>query len=167
MGLLTSRHSIARDQERSAGSTATEYSWGADIPGGHCHREEGVVHRYERQDGAASASHPDAARRKDLNAILAGSPYPGRARGLPRTLNSRPSRPHGAEMLHYVQHDMHRRRLRRDGRMDALRPTHQSDGNTPSGGIISTPAVISFASAHKRKRPARPASPSFRLPPID
>jgi len=26
--------SFARDQERSAGSTATEYSWGADIPGG-------------------------------------------------------------------------------------------------------------------------------------
>ena len=68
MDLLTLRRSIARDQERSAGSTATEYSWGADIPGGHCHREEGVVHRYERQDGAASASHPDAARRKDLNA---------------------------------------------------------------------------------------------------
>ena len=34
--LLTSPRSVARDQERSAGSTATEYSWGADIPDGHC-----------------------------------------------------------------------------------------------------------------------------------
>ena len=32
--LLTSRRPVARNQERSAGSTATEDSWGADIPGG-------------------------------------------------------------------------------------------------------------------------------------
>ena len=42
--LLTLRRSVARDQEQSAGSTATEYSWGADIPGGHCT----TLNRYDK-----------------------------------------------------------------------------------------------------------------------
>ena len=37
-----------------------------------------LVHRYGRQDGAASVGHPDAPRRKDLDAIPAGSARSGR-----------------------------------------------------------------------------------------
>ncbi len=68
-----------------------------------------LVHRQERRDAAASAGHPDAARRTDLGAIPSDSARPGRegpAGVVPSTLSSRTPRLQGAEMLHCIQHDI-------------------------------------------------------------